>query len=144
MYIDKNANSADIIKKFKENDLNVLNGQDVVLEEYDFISVIFKDSSNNQKEFRTNLSIGKRFSIDETRWEEFNANVLNFCKNNENLSTFNLYFYSESEGSCTLSRSLHYVLKEENTDSLETEMNKLKEVLSSLNPSFSGVTPKIK
>ena len=143
-YIDKNANSADIIKKFKENDLNGLNGEDVVLDEYDFISVIFIDSSNNQKEFRTNLSIGRRFSIDETRWEEFKSNVLNFCNNNSDVSKFNLYFYSEFEGSCAFSRKLHYVLKDESVDSLEKEMNNLKEVLSSLNPNFSGVTPKTK
>lgn len=59
-------------------------------------------------------------------------------------SKFNLYFYSEFEGSCAFSRKLHYVLKDESVDSLEKEMNNLKEVLSSLNPNFSGATPKIK
>lgn len=148
MYKDKNANSFDIIKNLEENDLKALNGKFLeagIINKYDFISVVLLDNLNNvAKKFQTNLSIGRRFSIDETHWEEFNTNVLKFCENNENVSKFNLYFYSEFEGSCTLSRRLHYVLKDENIDSLEKEMNNLKEVLSSLNPNFSGATPKIK
>lgn len=148
MYKDKNANSFDIIKNLEENDLKALNGKFLeagIINKYDFISVVLLDNLNNvAKKFQTNLSIGNRFSTSETNWEEFSTRILDFYKSDKNIFKYNLCFYSDYEGSSALTRGVHYELQEENINSLEKEMNNLKEVLSSLNPNFSGVTPKIK
>lgn len=148
MYKDKNANSFDIIKNLEENDLKALNGKFLeagIINKYDFISVVLLDNLNNvTKKFQTNLSIGNRFSTSETNWEEFSTRILDFYKSDKNIFKYNLCFYSDYEGSNALTRGVHYELQEENINSLEKEMNNLKEVLSSLNPNFSGATPKIK
>ena len=148
MYKDKNANSFDIIKNLEENDLKALNGKFLeagIINKYDFISVVLLDNLNNvTKKFQTNLSIGNRFSTSETNWEEFSTRILDFYKSDKNIFNYNLCFYSDYEGSSALTRGVHYELQEENINSLEKEMNNLKEVLSSLNPNFSGVTPKTK
>lgn len=138
MYTDENINKADIIKNIKDNDLDASNSRtadDRIIEIDDFISIHFMDDSNNiVKTFKVVLSNeNNRFSANEKVWGE----ALDYSQSNRNLSKFSLSFYSEYDGSCTLTTRIHYEVKEKSIDSFEKEINELKNVMSSLNPQNS-------
>lgn len=141
---NKNKSVSEIIEKINNNDLDAFKkriSEDNIIDIYDFLSISFMSDSNNViKLFNVNLSKENNRFLNEESLDE----VLDYYKNQRNISKFSLIIYSEYEGSYTLSIRRHYGAMGKNIDSFDEEINKVKGVISSFKQNFSGEIKKRK